>query len=77
MRTALTLLLFAIAPQLTAAAEITRIWLTHKTNDPSKIVVNWMSDEPRDSVVRFSLTADYGETVLDRREYERRGQTQP
>lgn len=43
--------------------EITRIWLTHKTNDPSKIVVNWMSDEPGDSVVRFGLTTESSETV--------------
>lgn len=45
------------------AQPITRIWLTHKTNDPSKIVVNWMSDEPGDSVVRFGLTDEDGQTV--------------
>ncbi len=61
MRIVLTLLL--LAPQLAAAGEITRIWLTHKTNDPSKIVVNWTSNEPGDSVVRFGLTPEYGETV--------------
>jgi hypothetical protein len=77
MKILLSLIVLAFAAQAAAAGDIKRIWLTHKSNDPSKIVVNWMSDEPRDSVVRFSLTADYGETVLDRREYERRGQTQP
>lgn len=64
MRIVLTLLLFAIAPPFTVAAgEITRIWLTHKTNDPSKIVVNWMTDEPGSSVVGFGLTTEYEQEV--------------
>ena len=63
MRFALTLFLLTIVSQIAVSADITRIWLTHKTNDPSKIVVNWMTDEAGDSVVRFGLTADYGETV--------------
>ena len=54
--------LLCLCPSL-AQAEITRIWLTHKTNDPSKIAVNWMTEEPGDSVVRYGLTAEYGETV--------------
>lgn len=63
MRIVLTLFLLMLLPQLASAGEITRIWLTHKTNDPNKIVVNWMTDEPGDSVVRFGLTPEYGETV--------------
>jgi len=39
------------------AGKITRLWLTHKSNDPSKIVVNWLSDEPGDSIVRFGLNS--------------------
>lgn len=62
MRIALTLFLFTLAPQL-VVAEIERIWLTHKSNDPSKIVVNWMTDEPGNSVVQYGLTKEYGETV--------------
>jgi len=62
MRTALILLLLICMPQL-AAAEITRIWLTHKSNQPDKIVVNWTSAAPGDSVVRFGTSANYGETV--------------
>ncbi|MBR9802091.1 hypothetical protein GYB59_10520 [bacterium] len=62
MRIALTLFLFTLAPQL-AVAEIERIWLTHKSNDPSKIIVNWMTDEPGDSVVQYGLTKRYDETV--------------
>lgn len=63
MRIALTLFLFAIAPQLALAGEITRIWLTHKTHDPAKIVVNWITDEPGNSVVGFGLTTEYEEEV--------------
>lgn len=63
MRIALTLLLFTLAPQLAVAGEITRIWLTHKTNDPSKVVVNWMSDEPGNAVVGFGLTTEYEQEV--------------
>lgn len=63
MRNILTVILLAMAPQLAAGGEITRIWLTHKTNDPSKIVVNWISDRPGDSVVRFGVTREYGQTV--------------
>ena len=63
MKFALTLFLLTLAQQIAVSAEINRIWLTHKTNDPSKIVVNWMTDEPGDSVVHFGLTTEYGETV--------------
>lgn len=63
MRSVFTLFLLTFVPQIAISAEITRIWLTHQTNDPSKIVVNWMTEEPGESVVRFGLTADYGETV--------------
>ncbi|TWT60630.1 FN3 domain-containing metallophosphoesterase family protein [Rubinisphaera italica] len=63
MKIILMLLPILFSSQFIAAAEIDRIWLTHKTNDPSKIVVNWMSDEPGDSVVHFGLSVEYGETV--------------
>ncbi len=63
MKHVLPLIVLTLAPCCAAAEDIERIWLTHKTNDPSKIVVNWMSDESGDSVVRFGLTAEYEETV--------------
>lgn len=63
MKSLLPLTVLVFAAQSASAGDIERIWLTHKTNDPSKIVVNWMSDEPGDSVVRFGLTAKYGEAV--------------
>jgi len=63
MRTlALTTLLALLACQ-SDSAEITRVWLTHRTTDPSKIVVNWETTEPGNSVVRFGLSRDHTETV--------------
>ncbi len=43
--------------------DIERIWLGHRSNNPSKVVVNWMTKEPGDSIVRFGRTADYGQEV--------------
>ena len=49
-----------------AAAEIERIWLTHKTHDPTRIVVNWETDKPGDSIVYFGRTNQYaGEVQVD------------
>ncbi len=45
------------------AGEITRVWLTHQSNDPEKIVVNWLSDEPGDSTVRFGLTPELENSI--------------
>lgn len=51
---------------LTARAEdITRIWLTHRTNDPSKIVVNWQTATPENSLVEFGDTDALGQTAQD------------
>jgi len=57
-----TVLLFIVVPEVDAE-EISKIWLTHKTNAPDRIVVNWMSENPGDSVVHFGLTDDYSKTV--------------
>lgn len=46
---------------LPVSAEITRVWLTHHTTDPGKIVVNWETAKPGNSVVRFGLSQDYTE----------------
>lgn len=43
--------------------EINRIWLGHRSHDPDKLVVNWMTKQPGDSIVRFGRTADYGREV--------------
>ncbi len=46
-----------------AAGEITRIWLTHKSNDAGWIVVNWETEEPGNSVVRYGASKDYSHSV--------------
>jgi hypothetical protein len=38
------------------AAPIERLWLTHATNDPSRIVINWETDTPADSVVEYGTS---------------------
>jgi hypothetical protein len=48
---------------VSASAQVERIWLTHKTSDPNKIVVNWETAEPGNSVVRFGLSQNYTESV--------------
>jgi hypothetical protein len=47
----------------TTNARIERIWLTHRTNDPGKIVVNWETKEPDNSFVRHGLSQNYTESV--------------
>ncbi len=42
---------------------IDRIWLGHRSHDPGKLVVNWMTKEAGDSVVRFGRTANYGQEI--------------
>jgi hypothetical protein len=46
-----------------AQAQVDRIWLTHRSSDPSAIVVNWTTKEPGDSVVRYGKTDQYGHEV--------------
>jgi hypothetical protein len=46
-----------------AIAQVERVWLTHKSNDPSRLVVSWMTTEPGESVVRFGTSPDYGQEV--------------
>ena len=53
---------FAIASH-PISAQVERIWLTHRTNDPSKIVVNWTTKTPGDSKVKFGPTKGYGQQI--------------
>ena len=46
-----------------ASAQVERIWLTHRTSDPSKLVVNWTTKTPGDSKVKFGPTKDFGQEV--------------
>ncbi len=58
----LTLLLAATVAVAgrTDPPRITRVWLTHRSPDPGKIVVNWETDRPGPSVVRYGTTPAYG-----------------
>lgn len=63
MRTLLILICACFVPHSVSAAEIERIWLTHKSNQPDKIVVNWLTEQPGDSVVSFGLSPEAMENV--------------
>lgn len=54
------LCLFGVAVR---AEDIQRLWLTHQTNEPSKLVVNWETAQPGDSVVEFGDTPALGQSV--------------
>lgn len=58
MRTLILVFSLLIVPRLGWAADIERIWLTHQSYQPDHIVVNWFSDEPGDSVVRFGVSPE-------------------
>lgn len=51
----LSFILFALTA---SAAPIERLWLTHASNDPSRIVINWETDTPNDSVVEYGTASD-------------------
>lgn len=58
----------ALLASLTAAASlgaapIERIWLSHATNTPDKLVVNWETASPGPSQVEFGRSEALGETV--------------
>lgn len=45
------------------AAPIERTWLTHASNQPDRIVVNWETATPGPSVVEYGLTEALGQQV--------------
>lgn len=49
--------------QFLAAAEIGPVWLTHRTNDPAKLCVNWLTSEATNSVVRLGFTRETTDSV--------------
>jgi len=61
----LILLLFASSLDILNANEpsIDQIWLGHRSHDPGKLVVNWISKEPGESIVRFGRTVNYKQEV--------------
>lgn len=60
-----SLLLVAIGllMPVSSRAGVERIWLTHQSPDPSKIVVSWETTDPGDSVVEFGTSPGLGESV--------------
>jgi len=66
----LLLALLASLPFTTPAlSQIERVWLTHQSQDASRIVVSWQSAEPGNSIVEYGATPRLGEvaTVAGRR----------
>jgi len=68
---AVFLILVFLSIKSLVSGQIKRIWLTHRTNDPSHLVINWQSKEPGNSEVRFSIgngrerrITEKGETTL-------------
>lgn len=57
------MLLAALSVRAERVEDIQRIWLTHRANDPSKIVINWQTSEAGSSVVDFGDTEALGQTV--------------
>src|SRR4051812_8727733 len=43
-----------------AFGQVERVWLSHRTNNPDKIVVSWTTTKASESIVRFGTTKEYG-----------------
>lgn len=63
MKKSLLLSLVLAAPLSAMADDISRIWLTHQTNEPSKLVVNWHTVEGGDSTVEFGESEALGKSM--------------
>ena len=59
----LTHVLASLLFVLPATGEVKRIWLTHQSPDPSKIVVSWQTAEPGPSVVEYGTSPALGQAV--------------
>ncbi|MEW6304932.1 MAG: FN3 domain-containing metallophosphoesterase family protein [Verrucomicrobiota bacterium] len=49
-----------------ASAQIQRVWLSHKSSNPDKLVVNWETATPGDSIVDYGKSSKHGRTVVIR-----------
>lgn len=58
-----SLFLLLASTVIAIAAPIERVWLTHAARDPFKIVINWETDTPGDSVVEFGTSEKLGQRV--------------
>lgn len=61
------LVIGAFLPGCGLAGEIERIWLTHASNDPSKMVINWETAAPGDSVVELGTQGKLNQRFGDER----------
>jgi hypothetical protein len=61
--TQLTLACMALLGCPANAASIERIWLSHAAENPSRLMVNWETAQPGNSVVEFGADATYGQRV--------------
>ena len=59
------LLIVCLALIATNAKEpsVDQLLLGHRSHDPGKLMVNWISKEPGESIVRFGRTDEYGHEV--------------
>lgn len=46
-------------------AQVERVWLSHQSHDPLRIVVNWETAKPTGSVVNYGLTAKYDRVATE------------
>jgi hypothetical protein len=56
-------LLLGLLPAIAAATPLERIWLTHRSDTPTPIVVNWETPTTSPSVVEFGTSAALGESA--------------
>lgn len=63
LRFAFALCLATFAAADCCSAQVQRVWLSHQSSDPSKVVVSWTTATPAESVVRFGLDQQYGSEV--------------
>lgn len=57
------ILLLLWSAQTSASAQVESIWLTHRSGNPDKLVVNWETKQPGESLVRFGLTTNLNQTM--------------
>jgi hypothetical protein len=44
-------------------AQVERVWLTNSTNDTGRLMVNWTTKQPGNSIVHYGLTSQYGQSA--------------
>jgi hypothetical protein len=60
MKKLLPLALLLCAAFSSLHAEVLRVWLTHRSEDPSRLCVNWQTDAPGETAVHFGDTPSLG-----------------